>query len=139
VFEVESVSDPKVDDWICRIWLSRRASMWARCREWRPTTSSPSGLRPESSVQGRVGGRPAVLRATCYRKYGLVGHSGADEDHAGETPDEMEYFCARSLAYDAPISFQGVDVDGHPGNARQDEYLEMFGRYERLRLARYFF
>jgi len=60
---------------------------------------------------------------------------GPDRDHPAETPDEFEYLCAKALAYDAPSSFQGVSVGRQPGNARQDEYLAMLGRYERLRLS----
>ncbi|MCY3020727.1 MAG: hypothetical protein NTW87_17050 [Planctomycetota bacterium] len=61
---------------------------------------------------------------------------GPGEDHPAEFPDEIEYLCCKALATDAPMSFQGIDVGGRPANARQDEYLEMIGRYERLRLAR---
>jgi len=61
---------------------------------------------------------------------------GPAEDHRAELPDEIEYLCCKSLATDAPMSFQGIDVGGHPPNARQDEYLELIGRYERLRLGR---
>jgi hypothetical protein len=61
---------------------------------------------------------------------------GPSADHPAELPDEIEYLCAKSLATDAPMSFQGIDVGGRPANARQDEYLEMIGRYERLRLGR---
>ena len=58
--------------------------------------------------------------------------SGPTNDHPAETLDEMEYLCCKALAYDAPVSFQGVDVGGHPWNARQDEYLALFARFERL-------
>ena len=61
---------------------------------------------------------------------------GPSEDHPAEFPDEIEYLCSKALATDAPMSFQGIDVGGRPANARQDEYLEMIGRYERLRLGR---
>ena len=60
---------------------------------------------------------------------------GPDRDHPAETPDEFEYLCAKALAYDAPSSFQGVSVGPQPWNARQNEYLAMLGRYERLRLS----
>ncbi len=56
-------------------------------------------------------------------------------DHYAELPDELEYLCVKSLAWDMPLSFQGITV-GKPANLREDEYLEMLGRYERLRLAR---
>jgi len=62
---------------------------------------------------------------------------GPSEDRYAEMPDEVEYLCAKSLAYDMPMSFQGIGV-GQPENDRQAEYLTMIGRYERLRLARYF-
>ena len=55
-----------------------------------------------------------------------------------ETPDEMEYFCAKALAFDAPSSTQGVGSLDSPWNARTKEYLTMAGWYERLRLANYF-
>ncbi len=63
---------------------------------------------------------------------------GPGGHHDAETPDEMEYFCAKILANDAPMSIQGVGAIGRPGNARMREYLTMTGRYERLRLAGYF-
>lgn len=61
---------------------------------------------------------------------------GSNEDHPAEFPDELEYLCVKALAYDMPMSFQGIDVGTQPWNARQDEYLDMIGRYERLRLGR---
>jgi len=60
---------------------------------------------------------------------------GPNRDHRAELPDEIEYLCAKALALDAPMSFQGVQPGDRPANARQDEYLELIGRYERLRLA----
>ncbi|MFN4179113.1 MAG: hypothetical protein ACK4I8_02270, partial [Armatimonadota bacterium] len=62
---------------------------------------------------------------------------GPNENTYAELPDEVEYLCCKALAYDMPMSFQGIGL-GEPWNARQDEYLELIGRYERLRLARYF-
>ena len=61
---------------------------------------------------------------------------GPSDDHPAEFPDEVEYLCCKSLATDAPMSFQGIEVGGQPPNARQDEYLDTIGRYERLRLGR---
>lgn len=55
-----------------------------------------------------------------------------------ETPDEMEYFCAKALAFDAPSSTQGIGALTAPTNARMQEYLTLAGWYERLRLANYF-
>jgi len=60
---------------------------------------------------------------------------GPDRDHPAETPDEFEYLCCKALAHDAPTSFEGVSVGGEPANARQNEYLAVLGRYEKLRLA----
>jgi hypothetical protein len=56
----------------------------------------------------------------------------------GHFPDEMEYFAAKNLAIDAPMSIQGVHATGRPWNARVEEQLTILGWYERLRLARYF-
>jgi len=61
---------------------------------------------------------------------------GPSADHDAEFRDEIEYLCCKALATDAPMSFQGVTVGKQPWCARQDEYLELIGRYERLRLAR---
>lgn len=63
---------------------------------------------------------------------------GPTENYDAETPDEMEYLCCKALGYNVPISLQGVSVSNRPWNLRQDEYLIMLGRYERLRLANYF-
>ncbi|MEW6357817.1 MAG: LamG-like jellyroll fold domain-containing protein [Planctomycetota bacterium] len=80
-----------------------------------------------------------------YRKGGLLQAqlgwwvvNGPTGYSPSETPDEMEYFCCKTFAHDAPISIQGVYAGARPANARQDEYLAMTGRYERLRLSRYF-
>ena len=56
----------------------------------------------------------------------------------GHFPDEMEYFAAKNLAIDAPMSIQGVHAAGRPWNARIEELFTILGWYERLRLARYF-
>jgi len=61
---------------------------------------------------------------------------GPTVDHEAEFRDEIEYLCAKALALDAPMSFQTVTLGKTPPNARQDEFLELIGRYERLRLAR---
>ncbi len=80
-----------------------------------------------------------------YRKGGLLqaqlgwwvilGPSGSSR---AEMPDEMEYFCAKTLANDAPMSVQGLGALSRPANERMSEYLTIAGRYERLRLANYF-
>jgi len=56
----------------------------------------------------------------------------------GHFPDEMEYFAAKNLAIDGPMSIQGVNVSSRPWNARMEEQFTILGWYERLRLARYF-
>ena len=63
---------------------------------------------------------------------------GPSADGRGMFPEEMEYLCLKSLAWDAPMSLQGVSLSKTPPHARQDEYLTMLGQYERLRLAGYF-
>lgn len=63
---------------------------------------------------------------------------GPGRESRAETPDEMEYFCAKALAFDAPSSTQGIGSPTAPANARMQEYLTMAGWYERLRLANYF-
>jgi len=60
---------------------------------------------------------------------------GPDRHHPAERPDELEYLCVKSLALDAPMSFQALRPGANPPNARQEEYLAMLGRYERLRLS----
>lgn len=60
---------------------------------------------------------------------------GPSRDHDAELPDEFEYLCVKSLAYGMPMSFQGVAPGENPPCARQPEYLEMLGHYERLRLS----
>ncbi|MDD4870298.1 MAG: hypothetical protein PHR77_07035 [Kiritimatiellae bacterium] len=80
-----------------------------------------------------------------YRQSALLGaqlgwwaiRGPSDQAHGG-MPEEMEYYCGKTFAWDAPISVQGVDVGPRPWNARQNEYFTTFGRYERLRLANYF-
>lgn len=82
--------------------------------------------------------------ATYTKNEMLPGHmgwwviTGPDKDHAGMFPEDMEYFAAKCLGWDHSSSLQGVGAGARPPNARQDEYLTMLGRYERLRLARYF-
>lgn len=64
--------------------------------------------------------------------------TGPSDDHAGMFPEDMEYFCGKCLGWDWSMSLQGVTPGPTPPNARQNEYLAMLGRYERLRLDRYF-
>ena len=64
--------------------------------------------------------------------------TGPSADHAGMFPEDMEYFCGKCLGWDWSLSLQGVTAGQNPPNARQNEYLTMLGRYEKLRLGRYF-
>ncbi|HUT36160.1 MAG TPA: hypothetical protein VNE39_21915 [Planctomycetota bacterium] len=79
------------------------------------------------------GNRASSLLPTQLGWWAILGPSA---DHDAEFRDEIEYLCCKALATDAPMSFQGVGVGSKPANARQDEYLQLIGRYERLRLAR---
>lgn len=63
---------------------------------------------------------------------------GPSDVARGHFPDEMEYFAAKNLAIDGPMSIQGVHAVGRPWNARMEEMFTILGWYERLRLARYF-
>lgn len=63
---------------------------------------------------------------------------GPSSHHDAQLHDVVEYLCCKAMAYDFPLSFQALGVDGNPQNARQPEYLELIGRYERLRLANHF-
>jgi len=56
----------------------------------------------------------------------------------GHFPDELEYFGAKNLSIDGPMSIQGVNVSSRPWNARLEEQFTILGWYERMRLARYF-
>ncbi|NUQ64147.1 MAG: LamG domain-containing protein [Pirellulales bacterium] len=56
----------------------------------------------------------------------------------GHFLDETEYFAAKNLAIDGPMSIQGVHAAGRPWNARIEEFFTILGWYERFRLARYF-
>ena len=58
---------------------------------------------------------------------------GPNEDRYAQLPDEVEYLFCKSLAFDMPMSFQGIGID-KPENERQDEYLRMMRNYEHLRL-----
>ena len=60
---------------------------------------------------------------------------GADSD--AELPEEVEYLCARTLAFGLGVSYQGIDP-GRAANGQQDEYLPLMGQYERLRQGGYF-
>ncbi len=80
-----------------------------------------------------------------YRQGGLVQAqlgwwviNGPSGFSPAEKPDEIEYFAAKVLANDVPMSIQGIGAVGRPANARMSEYLTTVGQYERLRLARYF-
>lgn len=56
----------------------------------------------------------------------------------GHFPDEMEYFGAKNLSIDGPMSIQSVNVSRNPWNARIQEMMTILGWYERFRMANYF-
>ncbi|MBU0719618.1 MAG: hypothetical protein KJ749_15345 [Planctomycetes bacterium] len=56
----------------------------------------------------------------------------------GHFPDEMEYFGAKNLSLDGPMSIQSVSPSKRPWNARIGEMLTILGWYERMRMGRYF-
>jgi len=74
----------------------------------------------------------------CQAQLGWWVVLGPSATSRAELPDEMEYFCCKTFAHDAPTSVQGIAAGSKPWNARQDEYLTLSGQYERLRLANYF-
>ena len=86
-----------------------------------------------------------IRLASRYRKSDLLepqlgwwAPRGPSSIARGHFPDEMEYFAAKNLSIDGPMSIQGVHAVGKPSNARMEEQLTILGWYERLRLARYF-
>ncbi len=91
------------------------------------------GLKPFTDTHCRSN---EEVRATAFMpaELGWWCIFGANEDRYAQMPDETEYLFCKALAFDMPMSFQGIGL-GEPENARQPEYLEMMGRYERLRLA----
>ncbi len=60
---------------------------------------------------------------------------GPTRDWRGEMPDEIEYLCCKALGNDSPLSLQGVSASDNPPNQRQNEYLDLVGSYEKLRLS----
>ena len=63
---------------------------------------------------------------------------GFSADNDAQFPDEMEYFAARNLGIDGPMSLQGIGTTRSPNNARVPEMMTILGWYERFRMARYF-
>lgn len=63
---------------------------------------------------------------------------GPEPKVRGQFTDELEYFAAKNLSIDGPMSIQGVHVSKNPWNARIDEMMTVLGWHERARLARYF-
>ena len=53
-------------------------------------------------------------------------------------PDEIEYLCAKCLAYDMPFSLMGISPVTLAANPLQQQLLGIIGQYERLRLNAYF-
>ena len=63
---------------------------------------------------------------------------GPSEQTRGQFMDELEYFAAKNLAIDSPMSIQNVNVSRNPWNGRVEEMMTILGWYERFRLGRYF-
>ena len=63
---------------------------------------------------------------------------GFSEHNDGQFPDEMEYFSAKNLGIDGPMSIQGITTSRTPNNARVPEMMTIVGWYERIRMAKYF-
>ena len=63
---------------------------------------------------------------------------GPSEQTRGQFMDELEYFAAKNLAIDSPMSLQSVNVNKNPWNGRIMEMMTILGWHERFRLARYF-
>ncbi|MBT3378169.1 MAG: hypothetical protein HN742_27100 [Lentisphaerae bacterium] len=86
-----------------------------------------------------------VVQSLRFRKADLVqpqlgwwAPRGPTPRARGHFPDEMEYFGAKNLSLDGPMSIQGVSTTGRPWNARIGEMFTILGWYERMRMARYF-
>jgi hypothetical protein len=59
----------------------------------------------------------------------------ADEpDHPATMPDEVEYYAARMLAMDTPVSLE-TNLAALKRNGRTEEMLKLLGGYEQLRLG----
>lgn len=64
--------------------------------------------------------------------------NGPDVHTRGQFIDETEYFAAKNLAIDAPMSINGIAYSRSPANGRALEMLTILGWYEQHRLANYF-
>jgi hypothetical protein len=62
---------------------------------------------------------------------GWVGIVPWAPDHQATTPDEIEYYAARAVAFGAPLSVESTQSDLHK-NGRVPEMLTLLGRYQRL-------
>ena len=86
-----------------------------------------------------------VAQSLRFRKADLVqpqlgwwAPRGPTSGARGHFPDEMEYFGAKNLSLDGPMSIQGVSPSRRPWNARIGEMFTILGWYERMRMGRYF-
>lgn len=118
------------------------ASAWGHWSWW---YHSRIGAWDHSKWGFRISQDLHIAQIPTYREAALLqaqlgwwAVNGPGPVYRAEMPDEMEYFCAKNLAHDAPMSLQGIGRIGNPANRRMSEYLTMTGWYERLRLARYF-
>ncbi len=94
----------------------------------------------EPDIDGRTTERhrQSTLLPTQLGWWFIYGPNRNHRNNRAQLPDEIEYLCCKALAHDAALSFGGLRPGGVPPNARQDEFLKIVGRYERLRLADYF-
>ncbi|MFC1613663.1 hypothetical protein ACFL5K_00025 [Gemmatimonadota bacterium] len=73
----------------------------------------------------------------CPAEFGWWGLILNNDNHYSTLPEEIEYGCAKTIAYDQAISLQASkhNLEGH---GRTEELLEIFKRYEILRRQNYF-
>jgi len=74
----------------------------------------------------------------CPTELGWWGFVLNNESHFSTLPEEIEYGCAKTIAYDRAISLQLYQKRFLDQHGRTDEILELFKEYENLRLHSYF-
>ncbi|HUV14927.1 MAG TPA: hypothetical protein VMY18_14920, partial [Acidobacteriota bacterium] len=74
----------------------------------------------------------------CPTELGWWGLVLNNESHFSTLPEEIEYGCVKTIAYDRAISLQLYQKRFLDQHGRTDEILELFKEYENLRLRSYF-
>jgi len=74
----------------------------------------------------------------CPTELGWWGFVLNNESHVSTLPEEIEYGCAKTIAYDRAISLQLYQKRFLDQHGRTDEILELLKEYEDLRLRSYF-